>query len=271
MDSKQILKADFLDLVFDTRNKDYGAYELRRHYNRRIAKALIITGATVGFTLAGAALANKRNPQQIAQQKKKDIIVHIIDDTPKPPQTEIPEPKPQELTPVRQEIFTTPRITDEEVEEPMATQNDLDSALIGSQQIDGPVDVGIQQTIAEAVGGGKDIIEAPPKKDDEPYITVQVNAEFIGNWEKFLRRYLNGNVPIDNDARPGRYHVVIQFVVDTDGSISDIKALTNVGYGMEEEAMRVIRKATKWKPAIQNGHPVKAYRKQPITFEVGQE
>jgi protein TonB len=61
---------------------------------------------------------------------------------------------------------------------------------------------------------------------------------------------------------------MIQFVVDLEGKVSDIKPLTNFGYGMEEEAMRVIRRATKWEPAIQNGHPVKAYRKQPVTFVI---
>ena len=75
-------------------------------------------------------------------------------------------------------------------------------------------------------------------------------------------------MPVDNDAPAGSYTVIIQFVVDTDGSISDIKALTNHGYGLEQEAIRVIKKATKWEPAFQNGRHVKAYRKQPITFQV---
>ena len=63
----------------------------------------------------------------------------------------------------------------------------------------------------------------------------------------------------------------MQFVVDEDGAVSDIKALTNHGYGLEQEAIRVLRKAKKWEPAIQNGRKVKAYRKQPITFQVTEE
>ena len=76
---------------------------------------------------------------------------------------------------------------------------------------------------------------------------------------------------MNNDAPAGSYTVIIQFVVDMDGSISDIKALTNHGYGLEQEAIRVIKKATKWEPAFQNGRHVKAYRKQPITFRVEAE
>ena len=65
--------------------------------------------------------------------------------------------------------------------------------------------------------------------------------------------------------------MVVQFVVDKEGNISDVRSLTNHGYGMEEEAMRVIKKGPKWNAAIQNGRQVKAYRKQPITFRVESE
>jgi protein TonB len=64
---------------------------------------------------------------------------------------------------------------------------------------------------------------------------------------------------------------VVQFIVDKEGNISDVKALTNQGYGMEDEAVRVIKKGPNWTPAQQNGRYVKAYRKQPITFVVSGE
>jgi protein TonB len=62
--------------------------------------------------------------------------------------------------------------------------------------------------------------------------------------------------------------VVIQFIVDKNGSVTQLTPITHFGYGMEEEVMRVIQKSPKWRPAMQNGKPVKAYRKQPITFVV---
>jgi protein TonB len=64
---------------------------------------------------------------------------------------------------------------------------------------------------------------------------------------------------------------MVQFIVDKQGNISDVKALTNHGYGMEEEAIRAIKRGPKWTPAIQNGRNVNAYRKQPITFVVAEE
>jgi protein TonB len=79
---------------------------------------------------------------------------------------------------------------------------------------------------------------------------------------------LNANAPIDNNAPEGSYTVVVQFIVDKGGNISDVKGLTKHGYGMEEEAIRVIKRGPKWTPAIQNGRNVNAYRKQPVTFVV---
>ena len=85
-------------------------------------------------------------------------------------------------------------------------------------------------------------------------------------WRQYIQKKLNPQVPINNRAKPGTYTVLIQIVVSTDGSIKDLKPLTGFGFGMEQEAMRVIRSAPKWNPAVQFGRNVNAYRLQPITF-----
>jgi GldM C-terminal domain/Gram-negative bacterial TonB protein C-terminal len=98
---------------------------------------------------------------------------------------------------------------------------------------------------------------------------VEIEASFSGGeigWRKFLEQKLNANVPVDNGAPSGRYTVIVQFVVDRQGNIRDVKALTKHGYGMEAEVMRIIRIGPKWVPAIQDGRSVNAYRKQPVTF-----
>ena len=114
------------------------------------------------------------------------------------------------------------------------------------------------------------------KKEDENKIfeKVEIEASFKGGesaWRKYLERNLNPSAPVDNGAPEGLYTVYVQFVVSKDGSISDVRALTKHGYGMEEEAVRVIKKGPAWTPAIQNGRSVNAYRKQPITFQVQSE
>ena len=100
------------------------------------------------------------------------------------------------------------------------------------------------------------------------YETVEVEAYFAGgeaSWRSYLEHNLNPATPVDNGAPAGLYTVYIQFIVSIDGKISNVKPLTKHGYGMEAEVMRIIRKAPLWVPAIQNGRPVNAYRKQPVT------
>jgi len=107
--------------------------------------------------------------------------------------------------------------------------------------------------------------------DGKIFLKVDEEASFPGGvaeWRSFLERTINPMVPIDNGAPAGIYTVIVQFIVDKDGSISDIKGLTNFGYGMEQEVIRIMKQAGLWKPAMLNGKAIKAYRKQPVTFQV---
>ena len=106
---------------------------------------------------------------------------------------------------------------------------------------------------------------------DSVRTTVDIEASFPGGdavWRNYLTLSVNYDVPFQNHAPPGTYTVVVQFIVNKDGTVIDVKALTNHGFGMEDEAIRMISQGPAWNPAIQNGKPVKAYRKQPVTFQV---
>lgn len=103
---------------------------------------------------------------------------------------------------------------------------------------------------------------------------VDEEAYFSGgeeSWRSYLEQNLNPSVPVDKGAPAGLYTVYIQFIVGKDGRVYDIKPLTKHGYGMEGEVVRIIRKSPPWVPAVQNGKPVNAYRKQPVTFQVIEE
>ena len=109
---------------------------------------------------------------------------------------------------------------------------------------------------------------------DKIFEKVDVEATFPGGqsgWRKYLEKNLNPNVPVENGAPIGIYTVIVQFIVDKNGNISDVKTLTNFGYGMEEEVLRIIQKGPAWSPASQNKRPVRAYRKQPIIFVIEHE
>lgn len=114
---------------------------------------------------------------------------------------------------------------------------------------------------------------AQKKTDDDNivYTKVEKEAEFangLGGWRKYLERNLNASVPNNNGAPAGTYTVIIKFIVSKNGKVSDVQAETKHGYGMEGEAISTIKKSPDWKPAIQNGKPVNAYRRQPITYLV---
>jgi hypothetical protein len=90
-------------------------------------------------------------------------------------------------------------------------------------------------------------------------------------WKKFMERNLNPHVPVDKGAPTGMYTVYVQFIVNTDGTLSDFRPLTTHGYGMEQEVVKMLRKSGTWDPAILEGRPVNSYRKQPVTFGVIEE
>jgi periplasmic protein TonB len=100
---------------------------------------------------------------------------------------------------------------------------------------------------------------------------VEVESEFPGGrvaWKDYLEKNLKSDVPEKNKAKPGQYTVIIKFTVNKDGELNDIVPETNVGYGMEQEVIRILKKSPKWKPGIQNGQVVKSLKRQPVTFVV---
>ncbi len=108
-------------------------------------------------------------------------------------------------------------------------------------------------------------------KREKIFTEVEQNPQFTGGpeaWRKFLQANLKVNTPVDNGAKAGIYKVVLKFIVNIDGSLSDIKCENDPGYGICAEAIRFIKTTPKWQPAVQNGKKVNAYSKQPIIFVV---
>jgi periplasmic protein TonB len=271
MQTNNILSAKLIDIVFDGRNKAYGAYELRNTYEKRIGRALLITILIAGLAVGGTALANSFKKNGNNYKMGPEVTLEALPEEKKIEKLPEPEPeKPKEQEPVKTEKFVDLKIVDkEEIESPPPSQVDLETAKIDDTKRIGIDDPGTPDAPGpEKIGGGTGIIEQPKKEDENPLTIVEIDAKFSGNWRVFLERNLNANVPVDNEAPEGRYSVVIRFVVDKQGNVSDITALTEHGYGMEAEAIRVIKKSAKWEPAFQNGLNVKAYRKQVIVFEV---
>ena len=278
MDINKILTADFLDILFEGRNKEYGAYELRKTYNKRITYALIGTVVICLLLLLGSVIANS------AGSKKSEIIVedvnlaNVKNDEPKHETPPPPPPPKQEPPKVEITKFTPPKIVkDEEVkkDEEIKEVTKLDDAKIGTINQEGEKDNG---NVAPVEAKGTGTVEAPKEENwDQTFTSVEIQADFPGGtagWTKYLDRNLDAQVPTSNGAPPGKYTVIVTFIVDKNGNISDVTGAPESGgndYGTVDEAVRVIKKGPKWSPCIQNGRQVKSYRKQRITFQVNEE
>jgi periplasmic protein TonB len=269
MEPNQIKDADILDILFEGRNKDYGAYELRKTYNGRIKKAMFVTGAVVGLLCIGYFVAGGAKGKVRPMKDEGEVILTEIEQ----PDKVLPPPPPPKVQPppqVAMRQFTTPIIvkTDVPPEEKPPLQDDLEQVKIGTANVKGTADDGIEAPpVTGAVTG---VVEAPKKDadDDRPFTKVEIDASFPGGAAAWLR-FLNKNLRYPDEAMNIGIvgNVVVQFIVDKDGNVSNIEVVSGPeNGGLREEAARVIRKSGKWVPAQQNGRYVKAYRLQPIRF-----
>src|ERR1044072_4896973 len=277
MEVNKILSADVLDIIFEGRNKDYGAYELRKTYNKRMITSLAIVAAILLLLFLGyfvsklmedkeetkAVQVNDVQLEEIKQEEKKE--------EPPPP----PPPKPPDPPKVEMAKFTPPKIVkDEEVKEdekPPEVEK-LEETKIGTMNQEGQKDEGIVAPPVE--DGGKGVVETH-KKDDEDwnktFTKVEIESEYPGGpaaWQRYLNRNLRyPQEAIDNEVQGA---VVVQFIVDKEGNVSDVEAISGP-QELRAEAVRVIKKSGKWTPAVQNGRQVKSYKKQPIVFRLESE
>ena len=273
MEANKILGSDILDIIFEGKNKSYGAYQLRKDYNKTLTKALIITGAVLLLVFLASLLGKYINDN--ADKKTFDVVdtqmAEIKKDEPPPPPPPPPPPTPPPPPEVNQVKFTPPKIVkDEEVKPEEKIEEIKEDQVISTKTVESENKVQIVQAPVEDKGT---VVAEAPKEDDEGKVfnKVEIEAEFPGGtgaWTKYLKNNLDANTPVDNGASEGTYQVIVRFIVSKDGSISDVVAETKHGFGMEAEAMKIIKKGPKWTPAQQNGRMVNAYRRQPITFVV---
>lgn len=275
MEANKILSADILDIVFEGRNKDYGAYELRKTYNKRLTIALIGMAVLCALLFLGYILANT-----ISSSEDKAIVVQDVqlEELKQEEKKEIPPPpppKPPDPPKVEMAKFTPPKIVkDEEVkeEEKPPEIEKLEDTKIGTINQEGVKDEGI---VAPPVSDeGKGVVEAPKKVEedwDRTFTKVEIESTYPGGaaaWQRYLIKTLRYPQEAQDNEIQGT--VVVQFIVDKSGTVSDVEAISGPQV-LRDEAVRVIQKSGKWSPAVQNGRQVKSYKKQPIGFKLETE
>ena len=274
MDVNKILSADMLDIIFDGRNKEYGAYELRKSYNKRLMIALICMVVLSALIFISALVADQVKDAKAAMVNVDDVqLSEVQKNEPPPPPPPPPPPKPPEPPKVEIAKFTPPKIVkDEEVKEdekPPEIEK-IEDAKIGIINQEGTKDEGVVMPPVESKGVAEVVAPKVVEEDyDKVFTKVENPAEFPGGqgeWTRYLQknlRYPDG--AIDN----GTQGVVrVQFIVDREGNISEVQSLNDPGDGLAEEAVRIIKKGPKWKPAEQNGRKVIYRHIQAVTFRL---
>jgi protein TonB len=263
---EKIMQSDLLDLLFENRNKAYGAYALRRSYNKTIASALAVTMfIALCFSLFQLIHHSKQRDEIMGDIITPDIILAKTDNI-----------KPAPLKPVaqqpvathfRQIISTPPVIVSDDVKTDMPAITDIDKANIGTVNLNGADANGEMQPPAEITGNTIVEAKAVEKKiDDAPLHTAEIMPEYPGGIDA-LRKFMLRNLKQPDDLQAGeRIIVMASFVVDKNGRIEQVKIVNSGRDDLNKEVERVIYKMPGWKPGMQNGNAVAVYFNLPVTF-----
>lgn len=258
MTNKEILQANLLDIVFEHRNKNYGAYALRKTYPQRLQWAL---GICLGFSLLLLMINFMGKKTDGTEGPIDKGVIQFIDYVENPKQQETQKPK--EKTPAALVKDVTIKIVpDDKANSPVPADSDLDSAAISNRTQAGTTPTLDTTTTATNTGNGNQTTQ-PPEPDFHP---THKEAEFPGGKEAFAR-FLQSRLNTPDDLEAGQKQaVVVRFMVDTDGNISKIEIVQSGGEKFDKEVIRVLKKMPKWKPAEQNEVKVPVYFTQVVTF-----
>ena len=266
--------SDSLDeVVFEGRNQAYGAYQLRQDYQQNLASAGGITLA-IGTTLLLGWAGWKQLAPAPAEALRTHHEIKLIDI---PPTIVIDKPKVAVLAPPRVRAATThvaidkpTEVVKDNVPQPHITPPSPTETVVDGPT--GPATVGdpsaVTTTGPTGPASGPDATETAPATN-EPFIVVEKMPEFAGG-QAALLRYLQKHLRYPSSALAAGMggRVFMSFVVGADGSISDVTILKGLGYGLDEEAQRVVRQMPAWVPGYQSKHAVPVRFTLPITFAI---
>jgi protein TonB len=263
MEANQILQTGFLDILFEGKNKLYGAYDLRKTYNQRITKALFST-MMIMLVLVTSFIISK---------KFENTTATIITVSPPNILKKIETEKPKALSklPVPVHVATvqvTKPVIVKKIEVPPPDIHQIEVSQIDVKTVAGPKpEIGIVNPPTDIIG--TTVIAKPVKKEsgNSTFIPVEVEAKFPGGdgaWQKYIQKAIQRELDEFTDADYGT--CVVKFMVDINGNVSKVQATTMQGSKLAEIAVSTISKGPKWIPAMQNGRYVTAYRVQPVTL-----
>lgn len=272
-----LYRKEWLDLVFANRNQQYGAYDLRRHYNDTLLSALGITflGIVIILTIT-AVISHLHNSTGNVPQAVKVVNIDLSHKIYiMPQQKAMAKPKTAGAQPLRSAPIAVQKFI-----EPKAAP---DAVAVDLPELDanvavGPIDTKVPgsaaaQNIDPGTTTGTGNGDAGKSGQDVYDVVDQFEAmpEPIGGeaaWAKFLQKNLHYPKAAQEQNMQGK--VYVSFIIERDGRLSDITVVRKVGFGFDEEALRVLKIAPAWKPGRQNGQAVRVRYVVPINFQLAE-
>ncbi len=256
-----LLKNQWLEIVFEGRNKSYGAYDLRKSITKNTVRAFVIGTILFGFLVSIPTIM--RMIPDTSEETTIDTKITAVKLPPKEkkPKENLPPPPPPPPK-VDQVKFVKPVVAKaEDVVEEIVVVKELKDKNIGKETIKGDPDA---ELTIEPVGTG---VAAVVEEDNTVYNTagIEVKPDFPGGMDKFNAFIAKNYQAPEEEGLKGKVYVT--FVVEKDGSLTDIKVLRDIGYGTGKEAIRVLNKCPKWSPGEQNGKKVRCTFSLPISIQ----
>ncbi|MDE5886205.1 MAG: energy transducer TonB [Muribaculaceae bacterium] len=281
---------EWRDMVFEGKQKEFGAYELRKKSDRRHNLAVLYTLIGLVVVVIGLIAWSKYSDYRaeqaaiaLAQEREKMAAAELLQDD----KNDEPEPEPeveeqkfeQEIPEVPQEVLATVQVTQIAIVDADKVKNEVmdmetqkeDNTARGVVNQEGSDDADKFKAVQEQVIVKEPEPEVKPK-EEEIFVAVEQPAEFPGG-QAAMYKWLSNNMRYPEAAQQndiqGTVHV--KFVVEKDGSIGTVTLLKGVDKDLDREALRVVKKMPKWQPGKNNGVAVRSYFTLPVKFRLQQQ
>ena len=271
-----LIDNSWVDLVFEGKNQSYGAYQLRKNTGSRNVKAMLIMlaiGIAIAAFVAIKGVVENAMKQDVAIEADVELAKLAEKKEAKVEKKEEPKIEKVEVEKVKSSVKFVPPVIkkDSEVkpEEELKSQEELNktNTAIGAFDVKG------NDEAAGEVLKAKEVIAQPePPKEEETKVfdVVEQMPSFPGG-PSALMQYLSSNIkyPVVAEENGVQGRVVCTFVVERDGSITDVRVIKSVDPSLDKEAVRVVKSMPKWAPGKQNGQPVRVRFTLPVLFRLG--
>jgi protein TonB len=256
MANEKINAPAFDDIVFEVRNKEYGAYKLRKKYNRTVLTALAI-GIVILATAIITPFISAKAAENSKKRAERQVVIKMENlDTPHDVVAPPPPPPPPPTDVVQQQKYVPPQVVDsikpEDVKQLM-TADQAQTEVTNKEVVEN-----VQQVTEE-------VQEA--EKEPEPFVVVEEMPTFPGG-DAALLKYIGEHTQYPEVAKENNIQgrVIIRFCVTAKGGVSQVSVLKGVDPELDKEAIRVVNTLPPFKPGKQGGKPVPVWYMVPITF-----